>query len=146
MKASRGSRVGFGRTPIIEASEHSYKQSDTKLPTILPFTQRLLRQRLHYNMPAADITWIKPFRHGRCLPKYVLQPMKSNDDNESGRTQLGPISDAAKSLQGERRPALVSLRGELLAVSIPLERDEVTLGRALEAGWKTLPKGPAVMV
>jgi diguanylate cyclase (GGDEF)-like protein len=34
---------------------------------------------------------------------------------------------------GERRPALVFLRGELLAVPIPLEREEVTLGRALEA-------------
>ena len=33
----------------------------------------------------------------------------------------------------ERRPALVFLRGELLAVPIPLERDEVLLGRALEA-------------
>lgn len=33
----------------------------------------------------------------------------------------------------ERRPALVFLRGELLAVPIPLERDEVILGRALEA-------------
>jgi diguanylate cyclase (GGDEF)-like protein len=33
----------------------------------------------------------------------------------------------------ERRPALVFLRGELLAAPIPLERDEVTLGRALEA-------------
>jgi|ERR1051326_757494 diguanylate cyclase (GGDEF)-like protein len=34
---------------------------------------------------------------------------------------------------GERRPALIFLRGELLAVPIPLERDEVTLGRALDA-------------
>src|ERR1700681_97399 len=34
---------------------------------------------------------------------------------------------------GERRPALVFLRGELLAVQIPLERTEVTLGRALDA-------------
>jgi len=33
----------------------------------------------------------------------------------------------------ERHPALVFLRGELLAAPIPLERDEVTLGRALEA-------------
>jgi len=33
----------------------------------------------------------------------------------------------------ERRPALVFLRGELLAVPIPLERREVTIGRALEA-------------
>jgi two-component system, cell cycle response regulator len=60
--------------------------------------------------------------------------MTSNDnDDQSGRTHLGPLPDGAKSLYGERRPALVSLRGELLAVSIPLERDEVTLGRALEA-------------
>src|SRR3979409_1496830 len=34
---------------------------------------------------------------------------------------------------GDRRPALVFLRGELLAVQIPLERSEVTLGRALDA-------------
>src|SRR2546423_13667228 len=34
---------------------------------------------------------------------------------------------------GERRPALVFPRGELLAVPIPLERAEVTLGRALDA-------------
>ena len=34
---------------------------------------------------------------------------------------------------GERRPALVFLRGELLAVPIPLDRAEVTMGRALDA-------------
>jgi diguanylate cyclase (GGDEF)-like protein len=33
----------------------------------------------------------------------------------------------------ERRPALIFMRGEQLAAPIPLERDEVTLGRALEA-------------
>ena len=33
----------------------------------------------------------------------------------------------------ERRPALVFLRGELLAAPIPLERAEIVLGRALEA-------------
>ena len=33
--------------------------------------------------------------------------------------------------QRERRPALVFLGGELLAVPIPLDRDEVILGRAL---------------
>lgn len=33
----------------------------------------------------------------------------------------------------ERYPALVFLRGELIAAPIPLERDEVVLGRALEA-------------
>jgi diguanylate cyclase (GGDEF)-like protein len=35
--------------------------------------------------------------------------------------------------QRERHPALVFLRGELIAAPIPLERGEVTLGRALEA-------------
>src|SRR5436309_4251384 len=33
----------------------------------------------------------------------------------------------------ERRPALVFLRGELLAAPIPLDRNEIVLGRALEA-------------
>lgn len=33
----------------------------------------------------------------------------------------------------ERHPALVFLRGELIAAPIPLDRDEVILGRALEA-------------
>ncbi|HEV2862785.1 MAG TPA: GGDEF domain-containing protein [Pyrinomonadaceae bacterium] len=33
----------------------------------------------------------------------------------------------------ERHPALVFLRGELIAAPIPLEREEVTLGRSLEA-------------
>lgn len=35
--------------------------------------------------------------------------------------------------RSDRRPALVFLRGELLAVQIPLEREQVTLGRALDA-------------
>src|SRR5437660_12506649 len=35
--------------------------------------------------------------------------------------------------RNERRPALVFLRGELLAVPIPLEREQVTMGRALDA-------------
>ncbi len=34
---------------------------------------------------------------------------------------------------GDRRPALVFLRGELLAIPIPLDRAEVTVGRALDA-------------
>ena len=54
-------------------------------------------------------------------------------EEESGKTQARPNPEEARPRQGERRPALVSLRGELLAVPIPLERDEVTLGRALEA-------------
>src|SRR6185436_7761230 len=52
---------------------------------------------------------------------------------ESGTAQGRQSAEETKPRQGERRPALVSLRGELLAVPIPLERDEVTLGRALEA-------------
>src|ERR1041384_7782121 len=44
-------------------------------------------------------------------------------------TQSGQLSGA----HSDRRPALVFLRGELLAVPIPLERSEVTLGRALDA-------------
>jgi two-component system cell cycle response regulator len=57
--------------------------------------------------------------------------MTSSGNDQPGKTH--PLVDPTKLLHGERRPALVSLRGELLAVSIPLERDEVTLGRALEA-------------
>lgn len=52
--------------------------------------------------------------------------------DESDRTQPQIPSQEQLKLP-ERRPALVSLRGELLAVPIPLERNEVTLGRALEA-------------
>jgi diguanylate cyclase (GGDEF)-like protein len=48
---------------------------------------------------------------------------------EFSTTQSGRLVDG----QAERRPALVFLRGELLAVPIPLERTEVTLGRALDA-------------
>src|ERR1041385_2066546 len=44
-------------------------------------------------------------------------------------TQSGQLSGP----HSERRPALVFLRGELLAVPIPLERAQVTLGRALDA-------------
>ena len=44
-------------------------------------------------------------------------------------------ADATKpnAVERERHPALVFLRGELLAAPIPLEREEVTLGRAIEA-------------
>ena len=52
-------------------------------------------------------------------------------EDDSGRIQRAPR--AGSDPFGERRPALISLRGVLLAVPIPLERNEVTLGRALEA-------------
>ena len=58
--------------------------------------------------------------------------MSSQDLNEDElATELHPAGTAAKSPQKERRPALVSLRGELMAVPIPLERDQVIIGRAI---------------
>ena len=60
-------------------------------------------------------------------------PSHNFDENESGATQLRPAKKDVKPAQQERRPALVSLRGELMAVPIPLERDQVIIGRAFEA-------------
>ncbi len=54
-------------------------------------------------------------------------------DDPSGETKSRRPDPGAKAIQNERRPALVSLRGELMAVPIPLERHQVTIGRALEA-------------
>src|SRR5437879_4397871 len=60
--------------------------------------------------------------------------MTTNSEAGSGRTELSTTqSRQAGPGQPDRRPALVFLRGELLAVPIPLERSEVTLGRALDA-------------
>jgi len=60
--------------------------------------------------------------------------MTTKSEASSARTELSTTrSRNAGEAQAERRPALVFLRGELLAVPIPLERAEVTLGRALEA-------------
>jgi diguanylate cyclase (GGDEF)-like protein len=52
---------------------------------------------------------------------------------DSGKTQLQKITPDTSPGKRERRPALVFLRGELMAVPIPLERDDVILGRAVEA-------------
>jgi two-component system cell cycle response regulator len=60
-------------------------------------------------------------------------PIQVNDDDDGGKTKLRQTVGDEKTNQSERRPALVSLRGELMAVPIPLERDEVIIGRALEA-------------
>ena len=60
--------------------------------------------------------------------------MSKNSEGASGRSDLSTTqSGRGGEHSAERRPALVFLRGELLAVPIPLERSEVTLGRALEA-------------
>jgi len=60
-------------------------------------------------------------------------PSENNNEGESGLTRSLEVTSNPKINQHQRRPALVSLRGELMAVPIPLERDEVTIGRALEA-------------
>ncbi|HEX8722041.1 MAG TPA: GGDEF domain-containing protein [Pyrinomonadaceae bacterium] len=54
---------------------------------------------------------------------------REQDDRAADTTVPFPARPPARA----RHPALVFLRGELLAAPIPLERDEVTLGRALEA-------------
>lgn len=59
--------------------------------------------------------------------------IQDSNEDDSARTLLRPNNQGVKSAQKERRPALVSLRGELMAVPIPLERDKVTIGRAIEA-------------
>ncbi|HEV7474299.1 MAG TPA: GGDEF domain-containing protein [Pyrinomonadaceae bacterium] len=60
-------------------------------------------------------------------------PIQELNEDDPESTQLRPAHQRVKSAQKERRPALVSLRGELMAVPIPLERDEVIIGRAIEA-------------
>ena len=60
-------------------------------------------------------------------------PRQNINEDESGAAQLRPTDKDVKPAQNERRPALVSLGGELMAVPIPLERDEVVIGRAIEA-------------
>ena len=59
---------------------------------------------------------------------------KNSDDTSLSKSpdEIGTFSGQLQR-RGELRPALVFLRGELLAVPIPLERKEVTLGRALDA-------------
>lgn len=52
---------------------------------------------------------------------------RDSQEKSSAAPASGPVASR------ERRPVLVFLRGELLAAPIPLERDEVILGRALGA-------------
>ena len=60
--------------------------------------------------------------------------MSAESEELSGKTDLDNTFGGKSRKRGlERRPALVFLRGELLAVPIPLERPEVTIGRALDA-------------
>ena len=55
------------------------------------------------------------------------------NENESDTTEVRIDDNAAKLVNADRRPVLVSLSGELIGTPIPLERDVVVLGRALEA-------------
>ena len=59
--------------------------------------------------------------------------MTGDYDQTDSPTQVGEVSAAEDPGTTERRPVLVALGGELLATPIPLERPEVTLGRALDA-------------
>ena len=61
--------------------------------------------------------------------------MADNSDDTSLGQKSGEIDTFSGQYQrrADLRPALVFLRGELLAVPIPLERQQVTLGRALDA-------------
>lgn len=59
--------------------------------------------------------------------------MKQDYHETDSPTQVGPDSTVRELATTERRPVLVALRGELLAMPIPLERATVTLGRALDA-------------
>ncbi len=60
-------------------------------------------------------------------------PNNSDDTSLSKEDPAVDTFSGQYQRRGERRPALVFLRGELLAVPIPLEREEVTMGRALDA-------------
>lgn len=59
--------------------------------------------------------------------------MTGDYDQTDSPTQVGEVSTPEQPAETERRPVLVALGGELLATPIPLERPEVTLGRALDA-------------
>jgi diguanylate cyclase (GGDEF)-like protein len=60
-------------------------------------------------------------------------PDKSDDTSLDKEPNVIDTYSGQYQKSRERRPALVFLRGELLAVPIPLEREHVTMGRALEA-------------
>src|SRR5262245_31061655 len=82
---------------------------------------------------------------GSCWPKILRAKIRSerpgerainmSDDKEETEvtTQVRYESKFPDLELKERRPVLIALRGELLAAPIPLERDVVTVGRALEA-------------
>jgi len=81
----------------------------------------------------ARLRWIIEVSSGPLKSQHRMPIQNINEDEPGEKTQLRQTTRSVKSIQRERRPALVSLRGELMAVPIPLERDEVIIGRALDA-------------
>src|SRR5258706_1897849 len=59
--------------------------------------------------------------------------MVSESHDDSGNTVQAGAAGQSPQARPERRPALIFLRGELMAVPIPLDRDNVVLGRAVDA-------------
>ena len=59
--------------------------------------------------------------------------MVREHQDDTGNTLQAQAAREEPTAQRERRPALIFLRGELMAVPIPLERDNVVLGRAVDA-------------
>lgn len=58
----------------------------------------------------------------------------NNTSNENGPDKTQTRPPETKTLAtGQRRPVLISLKGERIAFPIPLERREVIIGRAIEA-------------
>src|SRR4029079_7883849 len=82
-------------------------------------------------LPAGEVECKKT--PAECPSNRQLTLMSKNDQAESLTTQLHDDIRVDGLTNSERRPVLTSLRGELLATPIPLERDVVTLGRALDA-------------
>src|SRR5438046_8565382 len=58
--------------------------------------------------------------------------MNNSNDKAAGKTQSAS-PETPTPARGQRRPVLISLKGERIAFPIPLERREVTIGRAIEA-------------
>jgi diguanylate cyclase (GGDEF)-like protein len=58
---------------------------------------------------------------------------RDNHDEQTVATQLREEPKVSLPAGSDLRPILISIRGELLAAPIPLERDVVLIGRALEA-------------
>lgn len=66
------------------------------------------------------------------LKSQMTRITGESKEDEPITTELR-VSENKSLIRSDRRPFLVSLSGELIATPIPLERDIVVLGRALEA-------------